>query len=202
MPWDSEVRSASGWIQLPGEAGKAVARAIVPADRAGDELFVAENPGIVAVGGGTLDVNVVSTVTPSASMMQAEPTWTTLIDAIRIDNAPTDYNSAGMDVSDYGAVWVLCDVDSTLAPTHLRVIAQYSHDAGTTWWDYEEGLWASLGWEDTDTAAGINKAYMLACGGIDLIRIRIVGTGTDAGNFFDVTVLARAFYGHFTAGHA
>ena len=131
-----------------------------------------------------------------------EAAWTLLIDAVRIDDAPTFYNSAALDVSGYSAVWVLIDIDSTLAPTHLRVMAQFSEDGGGTWWDFEEGLWASLGWEDTDTAAGINKVFMLPCGGVDDIRIRVVGTGTDATNFFDVTCYARQFRGNFAAAHA
>ena len=139
---------------------------------------------------------------PIDEIIRTEAAWTTLIDAVRIDNDPTSYNSGAMDVTEYSAVWVLIDIDSTLAPTTLRVLAQYSDDAGTTWWDFEEGLWASLYWEDTATAAGINKAFLLPCGGIDDIRIRVVGTGTDATNYFDVTVKARAFRGNFGVAHA
>ena len=128
--------------------------------------------------------------------------WTTLVDAIRIDDNPTFYNSALLNIAGYNACWVLIDIDSTLAPTNLRVLAQFSDDAGTTWWDFEEGLWASLYWEDVDTAAGINKAYLLPCGGHDAMRIRIVGTGTNAGNFFDCTVMARPFHGSFGVAHA
>ena len=136
------------------------------------------------------------------TLMLPAAAWTTLIDDVRIDDDPTFFNSDPLDVSVYNACWILIDIDSTLAPTHLRVLAQFSDDAGTTWWDFEEGLWASLGWEDTDTASGINKAFMLPCGGIDDIRIRVVGTGTDATNFFDVSVLARPFRGNFAAAHA
>lgn len=139
---------------------------------------------------------------PVDEILRTEAAWTTLVNDIRIDDAPTFYNSAAMDITEYNAVWVLIDIDSTLAPTDLRVLAQYTHDGGTTWWDFEEGLWASLFWEDTDTASGINKAKLLQCGGVDSIRIRIVGTGTDATNFFDVTVLARAFRGNFGVAHA
>lgn len=137
-----------------------------------------------------------------AGLILTASAWTTLVNAIRIDDDPTSYNSAALDVTGYGAVWILIDIDSTLAPTDLRILPQFTHDGGTTWWDFEEGLWASLFWEDTDTAAGINKAYLLPCGGIDSIRIRVIGTGTNAGNFFDVTVLARAFYGIFGVAHA
>ena len=128
--------------------------------------------------------------------------WTTLIDGVRIDDDPTAFNGPSFPVGGFNAMWVLIDIASTLAPTHLRVLAQFSDDGGTTWWDFEEGLWASLGWEDTDTASGINKAFMLPFGGIDLMRIRIIGTGTDATNFFDVTILGRTFRGNFAGAHA
>jgi len=131
-----------------------------------------------------------------------ESAWTTLIDNIRIDDAPTFYNSVAHNISTQSAVWVHIAIDSTLAPTNLRVIAQFTDDGGTTWWDFEEGLWASLYWEDLDTAAGINKAFLLPCGGQDSMRIRVVGTGTDATNFFDVTVKIRSFRGNFGVAHA
>ena len=136
------------------------------------------------------------------TLMLTAPVWATLISNIRIDDDPTSFNSTVLEVTGYNAVWVLIDIDSALAPTHLRVLAQFSDDGGTTWWDFEEGLWASLGWEDTDTVVGINKAFMLPCGGIELIRFRIIGTGTDATNFFAVTLIARAFRGNFAAAHA
>lgn len=208
MAWDSEVRSAGGWIQLPGQAGIAVARAAVLVDENGDELGVGDNVLTVVEDNSAallaeLEKKADLTETqPVDGVMTADAAWTTLINAIRIDDDPTAYNSAALDVSEWSAAWILIDIDSTLAPTLLRVLAQYSHDGGTTWWDYEEGLWASLCWEDTDTASGINKAYLLPCGGIDDMRIRIIGTGTDAGNFFDVTVIARPFRGSFATGHA
>lgn len=136
-------------------------------------------------------------------MVVSQDEWTTLIDNIRIDDDPTSYSSAPMATTGLAGVWVLVDIDSTGTSTHvLRILAQWSDDGGTTWWDFEEGLWASLCWEDLDTASGINKAYLLPCGGIDLIRIRAVGTGTTAANYFDVTVKARGFYPAVPVAHA
>lgn len=132
----------------------------------------------------------------------AAAAWETIIDDIRLDDDPTSYNSAEVDTTGWSALWALFDIDSTLAPTNLRFIAQWSHDGGTTWWDFEEGLWASLVWEDTDTASGVNKAFLLPCGGIDLVRIQAVATGTDATNYFQISVLVRPFRGNFEAAHA
>ena len=127
---------------------------------------------------------------------------TLLVDAVQIDDDPTSYNSAALDVTGKAAVWLLIDIDSTLAPTLLRVLPQFSDDGGTTWWDFEEGLFASLAWEDTDTAAGINKTYLCPCAGQTSMRIRIVGTGTDANNYFDVTVKACPHIGGYAVAHA
>ena len=93
-------------------------------------------------------------------------------------------------------------MDSTAAPTYVRILAQYSTDGGTTWFNYEEGLWASLGWEDLDTALGVYKIFRLDCGGIDLIRFQAIGTGTTAANRFQVNLWVRGFHGPTSAGHA
>jgi len=130
---------------------------------------------------------------PVAAAVDTAAVWTTLISEVRIDDDPVYHNSPALDVDGWAAAWILISIDSTLAPTTLRVLAQFSDDEGTTWWDYEEGLWAALFWEDVDTASGIKKAYLLPCGGIDLMRINVTGAGTDATNFFDVTVKARAY---------
>jgi len=128
--------------------------------------------------------------------------WTTLIDAVRLDDAPTFYNSAALYIEGYSMVALLVSIDSTLAPTDVRLLAQFSDDGGTTWWDFEEGLWASLYWEDTATATEIHKAFVLPVAGFDHVRIRAVATGTDATNYFDVTVKARPFTGAFSGAHA
>ena len=128
--------------------------------------------------------------------------WDTLIDNVRLDDDPTSYNSDAQDSDNYAGAWVLVDIDSAGQPTNVRLIAQFSHDGGTTWWDFVEGLWASLYWEDTATADGIKQAFNLPLGGIDTWRIRAVGTGTAANDYFDVTVLARHYRGAFGIAHA
>jgi len=127
--------------------------------------------------------------------------WTTAIDVV-LSDAPTVINSAPYDITSVTGAWVLIFIDSTAVPTNVRVLVQFSHDAGVTWWDYEEGLWASLFWEDTDTASGIRKTYLLPCGGHDTMRFRVVGTGTSAANRFDVRVLLRPFRGAYGVAHA
>lgn len=127
---------------------------------------------------------------------------TLLIDDIRIDDDPTTYTTAAVFTKGWSALWMLVKIDSTLSPTNLRILAQFSIDGGNTWYDYEEGLWASLYWEDTDTATEILKGYLLPCGGIDQVRFVITGTGTDATNYFDVNMVVRQFRGNFGVAHA
>jgi hypothetical protein len=127
---------------------------------------------------------------------------TVLAANIRIDDDPTSYTTDGVPIRGWSALWVLVKVDRTLSPTDLRILAQFSIDGGVDWYDFEEGLWASLYWEDTDTASGISKAFLLPCGGVDQVRFVITGTGTDATNFFDVNILCRQFRGNFGVAHA
>lgn len=138
--------------------------------------------------------------TSHPSGVATEVNWTTLINNARINDS-VSHCSASMDARNWSASWILIYVTSTLTPTLLRILIQFSDD-GVTWWDFEEGLWASLCWEDVDTVSGVKKAYLLPLGGISNIRVCAIGTGTDANNFFDVTVKARQFTGSFGSAHA
>jgi hypothetical protein len=127
--------------------------------------------------------------------------WTYAIDTV-LSAAPTQYTSAAYDITSTTGAWVNIFIDSTGAPTNVRILAQFSHDGGLHWYCFEEGLWASLFWEDTDTAAGIYKTYLLPCGGQDLVRFQAIGTGTGAGATFAVQVWFRAFRGAYGVAHA
>jgi hypothetical protein len=111
-------------------------------------------------------------------------------------------NSASKDIWGLTGVWVHVYVESTGAPTDVRIIAQFSHNNGANWANFEEGLWASLYWEDTDTAAGILRAFFLPCAGQDFLRFRVVTTGTGALATFTVGIRARGFRGPPVAAHA
>jgi len=126
--------------------------------------------------------------------------WVTAIDAV-LDGTLVYANSSAYDITSTTGAWVCIYIDSAGAPTNVRVLAQFSHN-GTTWWDFEEGLWASMFWEDADTAAGIHKTYLLPCGGQDLLRFGTVATGTGQGAEFAVRVLFRPFRGAYGMAHA
>lgn len=133
--------------------------------------------------------------------VHTEDEWVTLIDDIRLDDDPTEYTSVSQDTDGLSALWVNIEVESTNAPTDVRLLAQFSYN-DVAWGDFEEGLWASLYYEDQDTAAGISDYFLLPCGGIDHVRFRVTASGTDATNYFDVTVRVRGFWGNFETAHS
>lgn len=131
--------------------------------------------------------------------VEAEGSWTTIMNAQRLDDDPTEANSSTHDVDGWAGAWVLFDIDSNGSPTRLRATAQFSDDNGTTWWDYKINVWAALLWEDQDTASGLTEAILLPCGGIDDVRIHMEATGSGASDYFDVTIKIRAFRGGFAS---
>jgi hypothetical protein len=127
-----------------------------------------------------------------------------LIDNVRLDDDPTSYTSGQLGVRGWSAAWVMIRLNSTSNPTNIRILAQFGYDQGGSvvdWYDFEEGLWGALYWEDTDVADGVNKIFLLPCGGVDYIRFVATGTGTDGENYFDVTVQVRQFRGNFGVAH-
>ena len=125
--------------------------------------------------------------------VDAPSAWTTLVDAVVLDDDPTSYASAYMSLDGYRGCWVILDIDSTGSPTTVQFRAQLSPDGGTTYINFEEGIWASMFFEDTDVASGLKRIYHLPCQGIDGWRMYVVGTGTDADNKFTITVQARPY---------
>lgn len=98
----------------------------------------------------------------------------------------TALNSPAYDTYTRRKFLLFLDIDSTLAPTTIQFIPQFSDDSGTDWFDYKQGLFASLFYEDTDTASGIKECFSGDCAG-ELFRLRVVAVGTDGTNLFTVT---------------
>ena len=207
MAWDSVVRSASGWIQLPGEAGVAVARAVVPRDEAGDELLTVENPGgveIIQAG----DILADSNPLPNDEIIRTGEEWVTLIDDVEL-NVVTGIHSEPYDVRGYSGCQVHIYVNSSGTPTSIRILPRFSPEydgvmlpSDAIWSASEEGLWASLAWEDTDTVDGEWKTYYLPCAGQDWVMFSARGVGTTAVNVFRVSVIIRKFRGAHGVAHA
>jgi len=78
-------------------------------------------------------------------------------------------------------------IDSTLAPTTLQIEVEFLDRWSNQWYQYKQGLFAALFWEDTDTALGIYEAFVGDVLG-RAIRVKLTGVGTDLNNFFTVSV--------------
>jgi hypothetical protein len=114
-----------------------------------------------------------------------------------------DHLSNTMDVNEANAVWVGLYVESTGAPTDITFVPMLSFGGESdTMYEYREGLWASMVFEDTDTATGLLRTYLLACGGAYFLRFRVTATGAGAVNYFTTRIVIQRFRGNFTAGHA
>ena len=137
---------------------------------------------------------------PGSVTTEAAPT-TVMPDTV-IDGTPATVDSTSHVATGYGALRVYIYVLSIGAPTDVRVLPQFSPNNGVNWFDFEEGLWASLFWEDTDTAAGIRKVYQLPLAGEDLVRFRVITTGAGPGATFTVSIRVRGVRGSIPVAHA
>ena len=207
MPWDTNVRVEAAEVHLP--EGVLVGRAVLPVDRSGDDLLVEGNPGHVEAtilqGGEYLDA---SNPLPGDEIIRTGDEWVTLIDDVEL-NTVTGVHSEPYDVREYSGCQVHIYVNSSGTPTHLRILPRFSPDydgvmlpEAAIWSASEEGLWASLGWEDTDTVSGEWKTYYLPCAGQDWVMFSARGTGTTAVNVFRVTLRIRKFRGPHGVAHA
>jgi hypothetical protein len=136
----------------------------------------------------------------TVEIVSYENQWIEAID-ITLAATPTTYTSHAYSINSATGAWVMISIKSTGQPTNVRILAQFSND-GDVWWDFEEGLWASLYWEDVDTATEIHKTFLLPCGGQDMLRFQTIGVGTSAGSTFAVKVLFRPFRGAYGVPHA
>jgi hypothetical protein len=78
-------------------------------------------------------------------------------------------------------------IDSTGAPTTLQVKVEFLDRWTGKWHHYKQGPFASLFWEDTDTASGISECFtgdVLGRG----IRVTLTGVGTTGSAYFTVSV--------------
>ena len=115
----------------------------------------------------------------SQQLVKRSPSGTTLIDAGTFNATTTSKNSDSVDCSRYRRGLIHLSVDSTLNPTDIQFLLQFSPDAGTTWHTYKKDEWVSLYYEDTDTATAQTECFGFAVEG-RLMRLRAVATGTSA----------------------
>lgn len=74
---------------------------------------------------------------------------------------------------------------SSGAPTNIHIEVQFLNANDGQWYTYKQGLFASLYYEDTDTANGIRECYSGDCLGREM-RVLVTGSGTDGSNTFTI----------------
>lgn len=116
---------------------------------------------------------------------------TTLVDNVRIDDDPTSYTSDELGVSAYNRGYVMLYIDSTLSPTTVQVEIEGS-DGEDNWYPITNGFLGVWIYEDTATASGLYDSNHIELPS-EKIRCVITGTGTDATNYFDVTVKIQPY---------
>ena len=77
-------------------------------------------------------------------------------------------------------------IDSTGAPTDIHIKVQFLNPNDGQWYYYKQGLFASLYWEDTDTASGIRECFSGDCVG-RAMRISVTGGDASSAAYWTVT---------------
>lgn len=84
-------------------------------------------------------------------------------------------------------------IASTGTGTHVvQVIVEFLEPQSMKWHTYNQGLFASLYYEDTVTATEKDDVYEGLCAGRRM-RVRLVGTNTSASLYFTISVAVEFF---------
>lgn len=110
----------------------------------------------------------------------------TAIDGVVLDDDPTSTNSSTISADPWTDFLLMLSVLSSGTPTTVQFLVQFSDDVGTTWYTYKQGVFASLYYEDGDTASVVTECFSGKVHGRDM-RVRAVGVGTDGSNTFTIT---------------
>jgi len=78
-------------------------------------------------------------------------------------------------------------IDSTLTPTTLHIEVEFLDRWSGQWHSYKQGVFASLYYEDVDTASGIYECFVGDVLG-RAIRVKLTGVGTTSTNYFTTSI--------------
>lgn len=96
------------------------------------------------------------------------------------------YESEAIHCGPFREFLLSLDIDSTSTPTTLQFQVQFANSVTGKWHTYKQGLFASLYWEDGDTASGIAECFKGSCDG-RLFRIKLLGVGVSGSAYFTVS---------------
>jgi len=88
-------------------------------------------------------------------------------------------------VSPFRKFLLYLSILSTSTPTDLRVKVQFLNPVTGRWHTYKQGPFASLYYEDQDTATRQDECFSGDCAGRE-IRITLTGSGTTSAAYFAV----------------
>lgn len=78
-------------------------------------------------------------------------------------------------------------IDSTSTPTTLHIEVEFLDRWTGKWHSYKQGLFASLYYEDGDTASGIYECFQGMCLG-RAMRVKLTGAGTSGSAYFTTSI--------------
>lgn len=104
----------------------------------------------------------------------------------KVINNTTEQLSDGIDCPGYRHFGLFLAIDSTGSPTTLQIKVEFLDRWSGKWFTHKQGLFASLYYEDTDTASGIYEVFQGMCAGRS-VRITLTGVGTSAQAYFTVS---------------
>jgi len=104
----------------------------------------------------------------------------------------TPYVSNGVPCHAFRRFTLYLGIASTSTPTTIHIELEYLEPNTGKWHSYKQGLFASLYYEDTDTASGIDEMFSGECVGRN-VRIKLTGAGTSGSAYFTVSAAMEFF---------
>ena len=116
-----------------------------------------------------------------------------LIGQLVLNAVTTSHNSDGILCGAFRKFALHVRVLSAGTPTTVQFIVQFLNEVDGLWSTYKQGLFASLFYEDADTATEVRECFIGDVLGRQM-RVRVVGVGTDAANTFTVSAVLELWH--------
>ena len=116
----------------------------------------------------------------------------TLAEDVIFNDLLTTYYSKLVPTKGFSRFALYLFIDSTGAPTDIRFQVHFTRAPQEPYYEYRQGPFASLFYEDADTASGLADVFNGDVVG-DFLGVRIVATGTTSTLLFQVTVGLQLF---------
>jgi len=107
-----------------------------------------------------------------------------LFDQFKVQDT-SEHASEGIPCREFRKFLLYLGIDSTSTPTTLQIKIEYLDPNTGKYHTYKQGPFASLFYEDQDTASGIYECISDECVGSE-IRVTLTGVGTTTSGYFTV----------------